>query len=79
MRIDQNPLFRKIIIPWYDSKTACKIMITIMLGILLFGLIGISAATSNELYNDYIWAPVFLTIASAVLLVAAVIRLVKQY
>jgi hypothetical protein len=79
MRIEQNPLFRKVIVPWYDSKIVCRIMIVFALFTLLFGLIGISVANATEIYNDYIWVPAVLTAASAVVLVAAAIRLVKQY
>ncbi|MCD6273335.1 MAG: hypothetical protein J7K30_10975 [Deltaproteobacteria bacterium] len=79
MRIDQNPLFRKAIVPWYDSKAVCRVIIVCALLALLFGLSGISAANATEIYNDYIWLPVVLTAASAGILIAAVIRLVKQY
>ena len=31
MRIDQNPLFRKTISPWYDSEAICVGIITSVL------------------------------------------------
>lgn len=79
MRIEQNPLFRKVIVPWYDSKIVCRIIIVCTLFALLFGLVGISAANATEMYNDYIWVPVALTAVSAGVLIAFVIRLIKQY
>jgi hypothetical protein len=79
MRIDQNPLFRKVIVPWYDSKAACRAIIVCTLFTLLFGIVGIVAAKATEMYNDYIWVPVTLTVASAGVLIGAVMRLVKQY
>jgi len=79
MRIEQNPLFRKVIVPWYDSKAMCRVVIVCTLFTLLFGLIGISTASTTESYNDYIWIPVVLTVVSGIVLTAAIIRLVKQY
>ena len=79
MRIEQNPLFRKVIVPWYNSKAACRVIIICTLFTLLFGLIGISTANATESYNDYIWIPVVLTVLSGIVLTAAIIRLVKQY
>ena len=79
MRIDQNPLFRKVIVPWYDSKVVCRIIIIFTLFTSLFGLIGIATASTTESYNDYIWIPVVLTVVSGIVLTAAIIRLVKQY
>ena len=79
MRIDQNPLFRKVIVPWYDSKVVCRIIIMFTLFTFLFGLIGISIASTTESYHGYIWIPAVLTIVSGIVLTFAIIRLVKQY
>ena len=31
MRLDPNPMFRRIITPWYDSNPACWILLAAML------------------------------------------------
>lgn len=79
MPLDQNPLFRKVIAPWYDTEKACYIVIVFMFLVLLFGIAGISAASEKAEYNDYIWVPVLLVVMSAVVIVSISIRLIKRY
>jgi len=62
MRIDQNPLFRKVIVPWYDSESACYIVIFFMVLVFLFGFAGISATRENIAYHEYVWVPVLLVL-----------------
>lgn len=79
MRLDPTPLYRKVIIPWYDSRTACVIMIALMLFVLMFGLTGISAADEIPEYREHIWVPVLLVLMSAGVILSTVIRLIKRY
>ena len=79
MPLDQNPLFRKVIAPWYDTEKACYIVIVFMFLVLLFGIAGISAASEKTEYNNYIWVPVLLVVMSAVVIVSISIRLIKRY
>lgn len=72
-------MFRKVIYPFYDSEAACITIIIIMLIILIFSIAGISVAREEPQYNDYIWVPVTLLTMSAVILISAAIRLIKQY
>ena len=79
MPLDQNPLFRKVIAPWYDTEKSCYMVIVFMFLVLLFGIAGISAASEKTEYNDYIWVPVLLLVMSAGVMVSISIRLIKRY
>ena len=79
MRIDQNPLFRKIIVPWYDSESACFIVIFFMVLVFLFGFAGISAARENIAYHEHVWVPVLLVVMSGGVIISTTIRLIRRY
>jgi len=79
MRIDQNPLFRKVIVPWYDSEAACFIVIFFMFLIFLFGFAGISVARENIEYHEHVWIPVLLVVMSGGIIISTTIRLIKRY
>jgi len=79
MQLDQYPVFRKIILPWYDSETSCYIMIVLMIIAILFALMGIKIARENVEYHGYIWVPVLLVVMSSGVIVSTSIRLIKRY
>ncbi|TES94598.1 MAG: hypothetical protein E3J94_00380 [Desulfobacteraceae bacterium] len=79
MRIDQNPVFRKAIVPWYDSETACLIVIFFMFLVFLFSCAGISVARANIEYHEYVWVPVLLVVMSGGVIIFTTIRLIKRY
>ena len=79
MRIDQNPLFRKTIIPWYDSEVVCIGVIVFMLIVFFFGVIGISVARENAEYHGYVWIAVFLVVMSGGAIFSTTIRLIKRH
>lgn len=79
MRLDENPVYRKVIVPWYDSETACFIVIVFMFLVFLFGFLGISIARETVEYHEHIWVPVFLVVMSGFVIVSTTIRLIKRY
>ena len=79
MRIDQNPLFRKVIVPWYDSETACFIVIFFMFMVFLFGVAGISASRENLEFHEHVWLPVLIMVMSGAVIISTTIRLIKRY
>ena len=79
MHLDQNPMFRKVIVPWYDSETACFIVLVLMALVFMFGLAGASVARENAAYQEYIWVPALLMVMSGWVIVSTTIRLVKRY
>jgi len=79
MRLDQNPVFRKVIVPWYDSETACLIVIFFMALVLLFALTGSSVAYGNPVYHRYRWVPILLITLSGGVILSLSVRLLKRY
>jgi len=79
MRLQQNPLFRKEIAPWYDSDTTCLIMIGFLLILFLFSITGISEAYEKIEYHKYVWVPGILAILSGGIIISMSIRLIKRY
>ena len=79
MKIDPNPLFRKVIAPWYDSNSACWILLVAMLAIALFSGVGISVARSRPDYHHHLWVPVTLLLLSLIAVGSVVYRLIKRH
>ena len=79
MPSEKSPVFRKPVIPWYQSKTAYSLAIGFMLVVFLVGLVGISVTREYEAYNGYIWVPALLVILSGCLIISSVIRLIRRY
>lgn len=79
MRLDQNPVYRKAIYPWYDSDAACYILLVFLLSVLLFGIAGISVSRETSEYHAYIWVPGILVFLSSLVVLSLSIRLVKRY
>ena len=79
MQLDQHPVFRKIILPWYDSETSCYFMIVLMIVFILFALVGIKITRETLEYHGYIWVPVLLLVMSSAVIVSTSIRLIKRY
>ena len=57
MRLDPNPLFRRIIMPWYDSPPICWGLLLTMVALMLFSLAGIAVAREDPGYQRYVWVP----------------------
>jgi hypothetical protein len=79
MRYDQKPVHRKIIVPWYDSETACLGMILIMVLVFLFALAGISVAGESAEHHHKIWLPILLLITSGIVIISIAVRLFKRF
>jgi len=79
MPFEKSPVFRKPIIPWYQSKTAYSLAIGFMLVVFLVGLVGISVTREYEAYKGYVWVPALLVILSGCLIITSVIRLIRRY
>jgi Na+/H+ antiporter NhaC len=79
MPSDKNPVFRKVIIPWYNSTTVYIIVLIIMLLVLFFAMAGISVSRENAEYHGYVWVPILLLVMSAAIIIATTARLIKRY
>ena len=78
MRTGRAPLFRNVIVPWYDADTVCYGIIALMTVILIFSFIGIAAAREVPAYRGYFWVPLLLAMMSAGVLVSTIVRLVRR-
>lgn len=76
MRIDSNPMHRKVIVPWYDSDRACLFGATALLACVVFGLIGVYVAKTE--YPEFTWLPTVLTTLSGLALISVAARLIKR-
>jgi len=79
MQLDKKPVYRKIIVPWYDSLTSCLITVLIMAVVLLLGLAGVSAAMRNPEYQRHIWVPSLFVISGGSVILSVTVRLVTRY
>ena len=79
MSADKTPVFRKAVIPWYNSTTAHVIVVVLMLLVLLFAISGIAVARENPTYHGFIWVPAVLLAMSVAIIAATAIRLIKRY
>lgn len=77
MRLDPNPLFRRIIIPWYDSPFVCWIVLSAMLVLFIFSLTGILVAENNPDYHGFLWVPVMLLVLCLILVFSVSFRLLR--
>jgi len=78
MRYDEKPIYRKLIVPWYDSVPACLLVILGMVLVFLFSLSGISVAGESAAHRGKIWLPVALLLMSAGVIVSTAARLFKR-
>jgi hypothetical protein len=79
MPADKNPVFRKAVIPWYNSTTAYVMVVLFMLVVVLFAIAGIAVARENPVYQRFIWVPAVLLTISIAVLTTTIIRLIKRY
>lgn len=76
---DQNPLFRRIILPWYDTDIACVLTGVFLLLVFLFALAGISVAFETPDGGRHAWVPAALLVLSAVGIATVCLRLFRRY
>jgi len=76
--MDQKPVYRKVISPWYDSEPLCFWIIALMLAVFLFALAGISVAGSHPDFRTYLWVPILLAVLSLGVLATTSARLARR-
>jgi cytochrome b subunit of formate dehydrogenase len=79
MRLNSNPLFRKIIIPWYDSPPVCWVLIATMVVLVLFSITGIIVAEYNPEYAGFVWVPITLLLLSLFMVFVLCGRIIRHY
>lgn len=79
MQIDENPLFRRAIVPWYDSEAACLVTIILMESVFVFAVFGLSVVREIPEFQRYLWFPVVLMTLSSGVVLSITIRLFRRF
>jgi len=79
MRLDPHPLFRRIIMPWYDSTPVCWMLLLFMMALMFFSIVGIVVALENPVYLSYQWVPWVLALMSLFVGLSVASRLIRRY
>ena len=61
---DQSPLFRRVMLPWYDTDIACMLTGLFLLLVFWFALACISVANETPDSGRYVWVPTALLVLS---------------
>ena len=78
MRLDPNPLFRRVILPWYDSAPVRWATLISMFLIAVFSMTGIWVARETPDYHPYTWMPTTLLLLSLLVIVSVVHRMIQR-
>lgn len=78
MRLDPNPLFRRIMMPWYDSTPLCWMLLLAMLALVLFSWVGIRVVGENPSYHNAAWLPWTLLLLSLFVAISVGCRLIYR-
>lgn len=78
MKLDQNPSFRKVLLPWYDSDLFCIILSVFMALVFAFSGVGFRVALEQEEYQGHCWVPLALMVLSGILLAINLIRVLTR-
>lgn len=78
-KIDPQLAPRKTIVPWYDSKAVCIVVMVVMFFVFVFGYIGLSLARETAICDGCLWVPILLMFASGIIIVLTTIRLIRRH
>lgn len=78
IQIEKNPIYRKVIIPWYDSDGLCFAMIFFLIFICSFSIAGIFVALDSPRFQGEIWLPFLLFLLSFYTVVSASVRFILR-
>ncbi len=79
MLLDPKPVYRRVILPWYDSEIVCFATLLFTGFVLLFSVCGIHVAYETAAYRQYLWIPGVLFSMGLGVFVSIVIRLINRY
>lgn len=78
MKLDRDPVYRRVIYRWYDSEWSCIVAILLMSFVLFFSISGIFVALEKFDYRQYVWVPALLSILSGAIIISNTVRLVMH-
>lgn len=76
--MESTPVFRKSILPWYDTNAACWFLLVIMAAVLVFAIEGLRIAAGSGVYRPHAWMPFLLIVLSSAVCVSLIVRLAKR-
>ncbi len=79
MRIDENPLFRRAPVPWYDSTLACILVAVAMAAVIFFTLTGVVVTFEQPEYQGYVWVPLVVLTPALLVLLTTIARLLRRH
>jgi len=79
MRYDKKPVYRRLIIPPFDSNAVCLVVMFFMVVVIWFAMIGIDVAYEKSEYHRHMWVPFLLILMSTLVFVLTSIRLIRRY
>ena len=79
MLLDPKPVYRKLILPWYDSEIVCFATLLFAGFVLLFSVFGIHVAYETPDCRNYLWIPGLLFAMGLVVFISIAIRLINRY
>ena len=78
MRLEESPVFRKVIVPWYDADGFCIGTMVFLALVMVFAAVGIVEARQTPDFRGHIWVPGVLVAASALVIVSTGLRLIRR-
>ncbi len=79
MLLDPKPVYRRVILPWYDSDIVCFATLLFAGFVLFFGSCGIHAAYETPAYRQYVWIPGLLFAMGLMVFLSIAVRLINRY
>ena len=79
MLYDKKPIYRRLIIPWFDSEVVCFFVVFFMILVIWFALMGLDIAYEKVEYHRHIWVPFLLILMSTWVFISTSIRMIRRY
>jgi hypothetical protein len=79
MLLDPKPVYRRVIVPWYDSEIVCFATLLFAGLVLIIGYFGIHVAYDTPAYRQYLWIPGLLIAMGLAVFISVAIRLINRY
>lgn len=78
MRLDPNPLFRRVIMPWYDSTPLCWMLCAVMVVLVIFSITGLVVAQNTPEFKRFAWVPGLLLLLSLFMVLSLSWRMTQR-
>jgi hypothetical protein len=73
-----KPVHRQQMVPWYDTRLACRVAFWLLLPFFVFSLVGIFEALQTEPWRQNIWVPLVMALISLWLMVRMGLRVTRR-